>query len=224
MFFFFFYTHVTCGAVAEVTRQGHSPVSFHDSVCVWSGLASAQVRPSANEEAVWRVNPGSGGGYCIVGNEAGRILPRHLCNQLKMFHPPSNHFTLINVHLFTFYFVFLFLTKLSMIFKFFQNLEFSKNLVPNSHLHLVWGFLTCLRADSHIRRKGQTEQRICRCRHTVASAPLRPDTIIWCEWQLRRQSARRTQTGSSRCHPPSPPQRNLSKQPLPSKQVSHTYG
>lgn len=89
-----FFPQVTRWAVAEVTLVTRSQSGSHgDSVCFWNGFASAQVSPSADEETVWRVNPSSSS-YCIVVNEAGRILPRHLCNQLKMLHPPSNHFTL----------------------------------------------------------------------------------------------------------------------------------
>lgn len=80
-------------AVDEATL-GSSHYGFDITVSFWTGFASAQVRPSAHEETLWRVNP-SRSGYCIVVNEVGHILPRHLCNPVKTLRPPSNHFTLV---------------------------------------------------------------------------------------------------------------------------------
>lgn len=87
------FLHVPRWAVDEATLVS-AHYGFDITVSFLTGFASAQVRPSAHEETLWRVNP-SRSGYCIVVNEVGHILPRHLCNPVKTLRPPSNHFTLV---------------------------------------------------------------------------------------------------------------------------------
>lgn len=77
-------------AVDEATLVS-SHYSFDITVSFSTGFASAQVRPSAHEETLWRVNP-SRSGYCIVVNEVGHILPRHLCNPVKTAPPTLQSF------------------------------------------------------------------------------------------------------------------------------------